>query len=409
MHFPSHIPSHDVVIAGAGPVGLFLAGDLALAGCSVLVLEQAQKAHSFWKELPFGLRGLTAPSMESLDQRGLLAPLKEQAARRGVLASAHWTQATRRSGGHFAGIPFNRDQVDTAAWPYPRDVPTELLAVDMASLETILCARAVAAGVQVVRGHAVEALEPSAAGVTVRAGDTIFHGRWLVGCDGGRSTVRKLAGFGFAGTEPEFTGYSILATLSATDPGLTPGRHYTADGIVTYQPPGTIALADFDGGACHRTCLLTLQHVQTVLRRVSGIPVTLTDLSHATTWTDRAFQATAYRRGRVVLAGDAAHIHSPLGGQGLNLGLGDAANLGWKLATVIRGDAPDTLLDSYGQERHPVAARVLDWSRAQVALMRPDPGSRALAAVMRDLIATRDGATYMAGRVWGVCQAGVSS
>ena len=112
-------------------------------------------------------------------------------------------------------------------------------------------------------------------------------------------------------------------------------------------------------------------------------------------------QATTYRKGRVLLAGDAAHVHSPLGGQGLNLGLGDAMNLGWKLAATIRGDAPEGLLDSYTAERHPVGARILDWTRAQVALMRPS-SPRALQAIVRDLIATRDGATYFAERVWGV-------
>jgi hypothetical protein len=142
--------------------------------------------------------------------------------------------------------------------------------------------------------------------------------------------------------------------------------------------------------------------VQAVLRRVSGADVTLTALPLVTTWTDRAYQATAYRKRRVLLAGDAAHTHSPLGGQGLNLGLGDAMNLGWKLAATTRGSAPVGLLDSYLNERHPVGARVLDWSRAQVAIMRPTRSSRALEAIIRDLIDTRDGATYFAERVWGV-------
>lgn len=122
----------------------------------------------------------------------------------------------------------------------------------------------------------------------------------------------------------------------------------------------------------------------------------------ATTWTDRAYQATGYRNGRVLLAGDAAHIHSPLGGQGLNLGLGDAMNLGWKLAATIRGEALAGLLDSYSTERHSVGAQILDWSRAQVGLMRPSRSSRALEAIIRDLIGTRDGATYFAERVWGL-------
>jgi hypothetical protein len=161
-------------------------------------------------------------------------------------------------------------------------------------------------------------------------------------------------------------------------------------------------MVEFDGSAFHRTQPLTLAHVQAVLRRIAGADITLTALELATTWTDRAYQATAYRNGRVLLAGDAAHIHSPLGGQGLNLGLGDAMNLGWKLASTIRGDAPVGLLDTYWSERHPVGAQVLDWSRAQVALMRPNRSSRALEAIIRDLIDTRDGATYFAERVWGV-------
>jgi hypothetical protein len=161
-------------------------------------------------------------------------------------------------------------------------------------------------------------------------------------------------------------------------------------------------MVEFDGGAFHRSQPITLEHVQAVLRRVSETDVTLTALKLATTWTDRAYQATEYRKGRVLLAGDAAHIHSPLGGQGLNLGLGDAMNLGWKLAATVRGDAPDGLLDSYSSERRPVGAQVLDWSRAQVALMRPSRHSRALEAIIRDLVDTRDGATYFAERLWGV-------
>jgi 2-polyprenyl-6-methoxyphenol hydroxylase-like FAD-dependent oxidoreductase len=273
--------------------------------------------------------------------------------------------------------------------------------VEMESLEGTLEARAKAMGADIRRGHAVEGLEQDDGGVLVRAGGEDFHGRWLVGCDGGRSAVRKAGGFAFVGTDPEFTGYSIDVDI-AEPHALQPGRHYTRTGMYTYGKPGTIAMVDFDGGACHRMQPITLEHVQAVLRRVSCTDVILTALRVATTWTDRAHQATTYRNGRVLLAGDAAHIHSPLGGQGLNLGLGDAMNLGWKLAATIRGDAPDGLLDTYTSERHPVGAKVLDWSRAQVALMRPSRSSRALEAIIRDLIDTRDGATYFAGRVSGV-------
>ena len=398
---------HDVVIAGAGPVGLFLACELRLAGLSVLVLEQAEDPCSPLKRLPFGMRGLSAPTIEAFYRRGWLSDIaapraQDDPARASALASAHWMQQQRRPGGHFAGIQFFLDNVDTSKWPYRLPSPAGTnTAVDMEQIETALAARATTMGAQIRRGVGVEELDQSNDDVTVRAGGETFRGRWLVGCDGGRSMVRKAAGFEFVGTDPEFTGYSVEVEMA--DPDQLPlGRHYTPTGMFTYSRPGTIAMVEFDGGAFHRSEPITLEHVQAVLRRVSGAEVTLTVLKLAATWTDRAHQATAYRKGRVLLAGDAAHTHSPLGGQGLNLGLGDAMNLGWKLAATIRGDAPAGLLDSYGSERRPVGAQVLDWSRAQVAIMRPSPSSRALEAIIRDLIDTRDGATYFAERVWGV-------
>ncbi len=394
---------YDVVIAGAGPVGLFLACELRLANLSVLVLEQAEDPRSPLKRLPFGMRGLSAPTIEAFDRRGLLNDIAApQSAISSAPAAAHFMQQQRRPAGHFAGIQFFHDSIDTSSWPYrlPSPVDPSLL-VDMEHLETVLAARASAMGVEIRRGLGVEDLNQTDEDVTIRAGGETFRGRWLVGCDGGRSTVRKAGGFEFVGTDPEFTGYSVEVEMADPEK-LRPGRHYTPTGMYTYARPGTIAMVDFDGGAFHRIQPITLAHVQEVLRRVSGTDVTLTALELATTWTDRAYHATTYRKGRVLLAGDAAHIHSPLGGQGLNLGLGDAMNLGWKLAATIRGDAPIGLLDSYSSERHPVGEKVLDWSRAQVALMRPSPSSRALEAIIRDLIDTRDGATYFAERVWGI-------
>lgn len=402
MHNP--IP-HDVIIAGAGPVGLFLACELRLAGLSVLVLEKAEDPRSPLKRLPFGMRGLNVPTLEAFHRRGLLdaiAPPANEGLGGGKLAAQHWMQPPRRPGGHFAGIQFYLDAVDSAQWPYRLPGPAGTnMAVEMEHLETALAARASAMGVEIRRGLGVEDFAQSDEDVTVRAGGETFHASWLVGCDGGRSTVRKLGGFAFTGTDAEFTGYSVEVEMADPDT-LSPGRHYTPTGMYTYSRPGTIAMVEFDGAAFHRTEPITLEHVQVVLRHVSGTDVTLTALSLATTWTDRAYQAAAYRNGRVLLAGDAAHIHSPLGGQGLNLGLGDAMNLGWKLAATIRGNAPAGLLDSYFEERHPVGAQIVDWSRAQVALMRPSRSSRALEAIIRDLIDTRDGATYFAERVWGV-------
>ncbi|URL56900.1 FAD-dependent monooxygenase [Luteibacter flocculans] len=398
----AHIHDVDVAIAGAGPVGLFLACELRLAGCSVIVLEREPDPHSPLKDLPLGLRGLTVPSLESLERRGLLDPLKAHVAEYTSPHTPHWMQATpRRPGGHFAGIPFFHDRIDPTAWPYRLPPLPDTFAADMASIEAIFARRSGALGVVLHRGCGVEGLESFDDGVVVRTRGESFRTRWLVGCDGARSAVRKAAGIAFTGTEPEFTGYSARVTLADAE-SLKPGRHYTVTGVYTYAAPGTIAMVDFDGGAAHRTGPLTREHIESVLRRIARTDVSVATLHVATTWTDRAFQASRYRQGRVLLAGDAAHIHSPLGGQGLNLGLGDAMNLGWKLAATLKGNAPSDLLDSYEHERQPVAARVLDASRAQVTLMRPDAGSRALGAILHDLMETHDGATYFAERVWGV-------
>jgi len=396
--------TYDVIIAGAGPVGLFLACELRLAGLSVLVLEQAEDSRSALKQLPFGLRGLTIPTCEAFHRRGLLDEIvaAQRASAGAIKSSAHWMQQARRPAGHFAGIQFYQDDVDTAKWPWRLPTPADAaVAVDMQTLESVLAARAASMGVAIRRGAGVTTVAVSDADVTVQAAGEMFRGRWLVGCDGGRSTVRKAAGFDFVGTNPEFTGYSVEVELADPDM-LCPGRNYTQAGMYTYAEPGTIAMVDFDGGALHRTAPITREHVQSVLRRVSCTDVTVTALRLAATWTDRAHQATTYRRGRVLLAGDAAHIHSPLGGQGLNLGLGDAMNLGWKLVATIHRQAPTDLLDTYSRERHPVGVQILDWSRAQVAIMQPAPGSRALQAIIRDLIETRDGASYFAERVRGV-------
>ncbi|MFG1425728.1 FAD-dependent monooxygenase [Roseixanthobacter glucoisosaccharinicivorans] len=402
----SHAHNHDVIIAGAGPVGLFLACELRLAQVSVLVLEQAADPRSPLKALPFGMRGLSAPTIEAFYRRGLLdaivAAQRANDAAGTTKASAHWMQQERRPAGHFAGIPFFHEDIDAARWAHRLPSPAGVnLAVEMQSLESVLATQATAMGAEIRRGVDVEDFHETDVGVIVRAGEETFHTRWLVGCDGGRSTVRKAGGFSFVGTDPEFTGYSVKADLADPDT-LSPGRTYTPTGMYTYAKPGMIAMVDFDGGAFHRTRPITREHVQAVLRRISGTDVTLSTLHLAATWTDSARQATAYRRGRVLLAGDAAHIHSPLGGQGLNLGLGDAMNLGWKLAATLHGRAPAGLLDSYFAERHPEGARILDWSRAQVALLRPTPSTRALEAIVRDLMGTRDGATYFAEKVWGL-------
>lgn len=401
FHKHSNSPEYDVIVSGAGPVGLFLACELALARCSVLILEKAESPASPLKQLPFGLRGLSAPSVEALYRRGLLEALEVHKRLKDPHSNA--VQGARRQMGHFAGIPFHAGNIEASQWEYrlPSSTGTSLIS-EIQELETVLTRRAEVLGVRIERGMPVTDFQQEGAGVMVASGNQSFRSTWLVGCDGSRSVVRKLGGFEFAGTEPEFTGYS--AHVDLVDPEkLKPGRNLTSRGMYLQSQPGFLALQDFDGGEFHgANAPITLERVQEVLRRVSDTDVTLRAVHVATTWTDRARQATTYRKGRVFLAGDSAHIHAPLGGQGLNLGLGDAMNLGWKLAAAIRGNAPEGLLDSYQIERHPLGARVLDWSRAQVLLMRPDAKARALNAILRDLMATRDGATYFAGRVWGV-------
>jgi len=392
---------YDVIIAGAGPVGLFLACELALAKCSVLILEKAEDPYSPLKQMPFGIRGLNAPTIEALYRRDLLKELELHKRVKNPHQNAK--QGAQRQGGHFAGIPFNFGDIDTSQWEYrlPASTETNLIS-EMWELETVLTRRAEALGVELRRGHAITGFHQTVDGMTVQSDDQSFQGKWLVGCDGARSVVRKTGGFEFAGTEPEFTGYSTLVDL--TDPEkLNPGRNVTPRGMYMQSQPGYLLIQDFDGGAFHHSKKqITLEHLQEMLRRISNTDVTISAIHVATTWTDRARQATTYRNGRVFLAGDAAHIHAPLGGQGLNLGLGDAMNLGWKLAATIQNKAPEGLLDSYYTERYPIGAEVLDWSRAQVAIMKTDPAARALYAIVRDLINTRDGATYVAGRVWGV-------
>src|ERR1700733_14741788 len=201
----SRLARYDVVIAGGGPVGLFLACELRLAGLSVLVLEQAKDPYSPFKQLPFGMRGLSVPTIEAFYRRGLLSDLAAlQPAIRGAgggsdSGGAHWMRQQRRPGGHFAGIQFFLDRIDTSKWAYRLPSPADSNMVsDMERIETALAARASAMGIEIKRGHGVDGLEQSDDEVIIRTDGKTLRGQWLVGCDGGRSIVRKAGGFEFA-------------------------------------------------------------------------------------------------------------------------------------------------------------------------------------------------------------------
>ncbi|RCG15647.1 FAD-dependent oxidoreductase [Streptomyces diacarni] len=397
---------YDVVVAGAGPVGLFVANELALSGCSALVLEREQDPHPPLRALPLGLRGLNAGSAETFHRRGLLDAMIEASGAdpRTIGAAPEAVEAPApREVSHFAGMTLDAADVDTAALPFR--LPSPAMEGFMTSLEavtTVLAKQASTLGVEVVRDAPVTAVSQDDEGIVTTAGGQQYRSRWLVGCDGGRSAVRRLAGFDFAGTEPLFTGYVAQVTFADTA-RLPLGFHLTDNGMYLRTPlEGHLGMMDFDGGAFDRSQPLTRGHLQRVLRRVSGTDVTLDEVHLASSFTDRAMQATTYRKGRVLLAGDAAHIHSPLGGQGLNLGIGDAMNLGWKLAATLRHTAPDGLLDTYTSERHPVGAAVLDWSRAQVAAMNPGPNAPALRKLVGDLMRTAEGTTHVYRRTSGL-------
>jgi 2-polyprenyl-6-methoxyphenol hydroxylase-like FAD-dependent oxidoreductase len=248
---------YDVVIAGAGPVGLFLACELRLAELSVLVLEQAEDPRSLLKRLPFGMRGLSVPTIEAYYRRGLLNDIampkrpKDDSGSNNASTAEQRAQQPRRQAGHFAGISFEYDNIDTLKWEYRLPSPADTnMAAEMEHTETALAARASAMGVEIKRGFGVEHLDQSDEEVTIRAGGETFRARLLVGCDGGRSTVRKAGGFEFVGTDPEFTGYSVQVEIADPDK-LRLGRNYMPTGMYFQSQPGTIAMVAFDGGAFH--------------------------------------------------------------------------------------------------------------------------------------------------------------
>jgi len=385
--------THDVLVAGAGPVGLLLAIELRTAGVTPLVLERLTEPDRSIKAAAIG-----ALAAEALERRGLAAALADEqsaamAAFMPALKARFGSGPIKRPGGHFSGL-FLIDQT------LQRDPDRRMRPIPQEALERILTARANELGIEIRRGVTLEGLEQDPGGVTALTTVGPLRAQYLVGCDGGRSRVRKLTGFEFPGTEPTITGYQAVVEFDQPEK-LAPGWHRTPRGLIASGPAaGRVFTAEFDGPPPARDAPITQAEVEGAIQRVSGTDIKLTSMTMATRWTDNARQATTYRNGRVLLAGDAAHVHSPFGGQGLNLGLVDAANLGFKLALAVKGS--ERLLDSYTAERHPVAARVLENTRAQVALVRPDPLTSALRTIVSDLMKLPEGNRYFGEMLTGV-------
>jgi 2-polyprenyl-6-methoxyphenol hydroxylase-like FAD-dependent oxidoreductase len=362
---------HAVVVAGGGPTGLMLAGELELAGVDVAIVERRAS-----QDLP-GSRagGLHSRTIEVLDQRGIADRFLSE----GQLAQV----------AGFAGTGLDISDFPTRH-PYG-------LGLWQNHIERILAGWVGELAVPIYRGREVTGFEQDDTGVDVQLSDgQSLRAEYLVGCDGGRSVVRKAAGIEFSGWDPTIS--SLIAEVEmAEEPEL--GIHRNAFGVHAF---GRVEYEIRDGEVVFMDegpvrVMVTEEHVgpttEPTLRDLGEalIAVYGTDYGiHSPTWisrfTDMTRQAAAYREGRVLLAGDAAHVHSPVGGQGLNTGVQDAVNLGWKLAQVVDRTSPESLLDTYHAERHPVAAGVLRNTMAQVALMRVDDRIEALRDTVSELL-----------------------
>ena len=364
------------MIAGSGPTGLMLAGELALAGINVVIVERRTN-----QDLD-GSRagGLHSRTIEVLDQRGIAERFLSEGQEHPFVGYA----------GTFLDVS---------------DFPTRhnyILALWQSHFERILASWVEELGVPILRGREVVGFTQDDSGVDVEvSGDTSLRGEYLVGCDGGRSVVRKEAGIDFPGWDPT-TSHLIAEVEMDEEPEV--GMRPEGGGIGPVNRE--------EGGGPYRVVLLekqvehtsepTLQDVREALIAAYG-----TDYGvHSPTWisrfTDMTRQAASYRKGRVLLAGDAAHVHGPQGGQGLNTGVQDAVNLGWRLAQVVNKTSPESLLDTYHAERHPVGARVLHNTMAQVALARTDERSRALRDTMMEQLSMDEPRKRVAGMISGL-------
>jgi 2-polyprenyl-6-methoxyphenol hydroxylase-like FAD-dependent oxidoreductase len=363
---------HAVVIVGGGPTGLMLAAELALARVDVAIVER--RANQDLSGARAG--GLHSRTIEVLDQRGIAGRFVSQGQAVQVAA--------------FAGV-----RLDISDFPTRHNYT---LGLWQSRFERILAAWVGELAVPIYRGREVTGFTQDDTGVDVQLSDgQSLRAQYLVGCDGGRSLVRKAAGIEFPGWDPTFS--ALIAEVEmAQEPKL--GIHHDAlgthgfgrleyvirNGEVVFKDGGPIRVMVTERQVGPAT-EPTLRDLSEALIAVWGTDYGVHSPSSISRFTDVTRQAATYREKRVLLAGDSAHVHSPVGGQGLNIGVQDAVNLGWKLAQVVKGISPESLLDTYHAERHPIAARVLRITMAAVALGRQDERTKALRDTVSELLA----------------------
>ena len=365
---------HAVVIAGGGPTGMMLAAELTLAKVDVAIVERRLD-----QELPGSrARGVHSRTIEVLDQRGVADRFLSEG------------QTAQVAG-------FADAKLDISDFPTRHNYG---LALGQSHMERILAAWIDELGVPIHRGREVTGFAQDNTGVDVELSDGTLRAEYLVGCDGGRSLVRKAAGIEFAGWDPSTS--SLIAEVEMDEEPefgiLRDDKGVHALGPAEGGKVGVVVREEHVGN----TAEPTLADLSQALIDARGTDYGLRSASWISRFTDMTRQAASYRERRVLLAGDAAHVHSPIGGQGLGTGVQDAVNLGWKLAQVVNRTSPDSLLDTYHAERHPVGARILRTTMAMTALARSGDRIDALRETIADLLSVDEARRYLAGRISGL-------